>query len=400
MNDVDGRLISWIEAHEHDILRIASDLIRIPSVSSLPDATAQYERVVAYLQDELARLGVEGQVHRNGDAAGPNLVARFAGQGEGPVVALGGHTDVVVANEPDWLTGSGFTPREIDGRLYGRGAADMKGGLAACLVAIAAFRAVVPNHRGQVMFIACVDEEVGGGNGMGFLVEAGHVRADAVINAEQTGLEIKTAYKGNCWLRVAVHGRTAHGSTPERGVNAIEKAATVIGALYAHGVTSTPHPVLGSGTFNVGTIAGGEAKNVVPARCEFTVDARLVPGQTAEGVLQEVRAIIAGCMAADPDLVADAAFDGRQTSPIALAASEPLVQALMSAGEVALGERPRTGGFISAGDMWHFLSRGVPAVMCGPGHLEDIHRANEFATCAELVGAAKLYALTLSRLLA
>jgi acetylornithine deacetylase/succinyl-diaminopimelate desuccinylase family protein len=400
MSHSDQFLLEWIDAHQDEIMRIASDLIRIPSVSSQPDATAQYERVVAYLRGELERLGVDGEEYRARPDAGPNLIARFPGRGAGPTVALGGHTDVVVANEPDWVTGSGFEPREIDGKLYGRGAADMKGGLAACLVAIRALRSVGVEYCGQAVLVACVDEEVGGENGMRHLVESGALTADAVINAEQTGLEIKTAYKGTCWLRVIVHGRTAHGSTPEQGVNAIYKAAGVIQTVYGHRFTATPHPMLGSCTVNVGTIVGGDAKNVVPARCEFTLDIRMVPGQTAEGVLQEVRALVQRTVRADATESAEVVFDGRQTRPIVMDESAPLVRALSEAGEIVLGRRPRLGGFISAGDMWHFLARGVPALMCGPGRLEQIHRANEFATSAELVNAAKIYALTLERLLA
>lgn len=400
MSHTDQLLLEWIDAHQAEIIGIASDLIRIPSVSSQPDATAQYERVVAYLRAELEGMGAEGEVYRAHSGAGPNLIARFPGHGAGPTVALGGHTDVVVANEPDWVTGSGFDPREIDGKLYGRGAADMKGGLAGCLLAIRALRSVGVEYRGQAVFVACVDEEVGGENGMGYLVESGALTADAVINAEQTGLEIKTAYKGNCWLRVSVHGRTAHGSTPEQGVNAIHKAADLIQTLYRHGIAAAPHPILRSCTFNVGTVVGGEAKNVVPARCEFTLDIRMVPGQTAEGVLEEVRALVQRRTQADPTVRAEVAFDGRQTRPIVVDESTPLVRALIEAGEIVLGQRPHLGGFISAGDMWHFLAGGVPALMCGPGRLEYIHRANEFATRAELVNAAKLYALTLARLLA
>lgn len=393
-------IVKWIDENQSEILRIATDLIRFPTVSSRPDARERYDELNEYLAAEIAKMGVKAETFRNGPDAGANLVARFPGAGGGKTLVMGGHTDVVAADEPDWITGNAYEAKVIDGKLYGRGAADMKGGLAACLVAIRALRVAQVSLRGDIVFVGSVDEEIGGTNGMGFLVESGAVKADYAINAEQTELEIKTAYKGNCWIEVKVIGQTAHGSTPHLGVNAIEKAAKIIETLSNVGLTYEEDAILGPSTINVGIIKGGTARNVVPNECSFTLDVRMVPGQTAEGVLAEVRGLLSKMMKQDVQLHAEAYFNGRNTQPVVIPQSETLVQVLLKYGEEILGRRPATTGFISAGDMWHFQKIGVPGLMFGPGSLSNIHRCNEYAHVSELVNAAKIYALAAATLCA
>lgn len=261
------------------------------------------------------------------------------------------------------------------------------------LVAIRALKETGIKLRGDIVFVASVDEEIGGTNGMGYLVESGSVAADYAINAEQTDLAIMTAYKGNCWIEVKVTGATAHGSTPHLGINAIEKAAKVIQTIASIGMTYEVHPMLGSSTVNIGVVHGGTARNVVPHECAFTLDIRMVPGQTAESVLAEVQGLLAKMMKRDPQLKAEASFNGRNTKPVVIPETEPLVQVLLKRGEQIMGRRPEMRGFISSGDMWHFQKVGVPGLMFGPGSLSNIHKANEFALVEELINAAKISAL-------
>jgi len=386
-------IVSWIDQHSQEIIRIATNLIRFPTLSSRPEARERYDELNAYLTKEAEAIGGKVELCRKDPAAGANLVARYAGAGGGKALLMGGHTDVVPAEESTWITGNGYEAKIIDGKLYGRGSADMKGGLAACLVAIRALKESGVKLRGDILFVGSVDEEIGGANGMGYLVESGAVKADYAINAEQTDLAIMTAYKGNCWIEVKVTGATAHGSTPHLGVNAIEKAAKLVQTLAALGFTYQPDAVLGSSTLNIGIIKGGTARNVVPDECSFTLDVRMVPGQTAEGVLAEVQGLLGKMMLRDKELKAEASFNGRNTKPVVIPETEPLVQALLKRGEQVTGKRPEMRGFISAGDMWHFQKIGVPGLMFGPGSLPNIHKANEFAPVEELFNAAKISAL-------
>jgi acetylornithine deacetylase/succinyl-diaminopimelate desuccinylase family protein len=387
-------LVAWIEQQREEILRLAINLIRFRTVSSRPDARERYDELNEYLAKEMGAVGLKVQTFRKDATAGANLVGLHAGTGGGKTLLMGGHTDVVPADEPDWISGNGYEAKVIDGKLYGRGSADMKGGLAACLVAIRALKEKGVKLRGDILLVGSVDEEIGGVNGMGYLVESGSVKVDYAINAEQTDLAIMTAYKGNCWIEVKVTGATAHGSTPHLGVNAIEKAAKVIQTIASLGLTYETDPVLGSSTVNIGLIKGGTAKNVVANECTFTLDVRMVPGQTAENVLAEVQALLAKMMKRDPQLKASADFNARNTKPVVIPETEPLVQALLRRGEQVTGKRPEMRGFISAGDMWHFQKVGVPGLMFGPGSLPNIHKSNEFALVEELVNAAKIYALT------
>jgi len=386
-------ILLWIDQHRQEIVRIATNLIKFRTVSSGPDASERYDELNSYLEEECAEIGMKVEVFRKHQNAGANLVARYAGTGGGKTLLMGGHSDVVAAEEPDWITGNGYEAKVIDGKLYGRGSADMKGGLAASLVAIRALKETGIKQRGDILFVAGVDEEIGGANGMGYLVESGSVAADCAINAEQTDLAIMTAYKGNCCIEVKVTGATAHGSTPELGINAIEKAAKVIQTIASIGMTYEAHPMLGSSTVNIGMVHGGTAPNVVPYECTFTLDIRLVPGQTAESVLAEVQSLFGKMMKRDPQLKAEASFNGHNTKPVVIPETEPLVQALLRRGEQIVRKRPEMRGFISSGDMWHFLKVGVPGLMFGPGSLSNIHKSNEFAPVEELINAAKISAL-------
>lgn len=124
-------ILLWIEQHRDEIIRIATDLIRFRTISSYPDARERYDELNQYLEKECAELGINVQIFRKDQNAGANLVARYAGTGGGKTLLMGGHSDVVPAEESDWITGNGYEAKIIDGKLYGRGSADMKGGLAA-----------------------------------------------------------------------------------------------------------------------------------------------------------------------------------------------------------------------------------------------------------------------------
>lgn len=265
---------------------------------------------------------IKAQKHASSSGA-PNLVAEYTGTGNGPTLAMGGHYDIVAADETTWETEGGFVPTIKDGKLIGRGSADMKGGLACCFMALKALKECDIKLKGNVQFVATVDEEIGSPYGMQYLAENNIVNPDFFINAEQTEMKIIVAYKGCAWMEVKVKGVTAHGSRPQLGVNAVVNAAKIIYKLNEKGFDYTPDPLLGDGTFNVGVINGGTAINVVPDECVFRIDGRLVPGQTYDGVIGTVREIIADLKADDPTFDAEVDFCARTSNAVHISEDNP-----------------------------------------------------------------------------
>lgn len=390
------KIVDYIEKNRDELIKIASGLISIPSISGREDSNEQYHKEADYLISEFEKFGIKAQKHTSSSGA-PNLVAEYTGTGNGPTLAMGGHYDIVAADETTWETEGGFVPTIKDGKLIGRGSADMKGGLACCFMALKALKECDIKLKGNVQFVATVDEEIGSPYGMQYLAENNIVNPDFFINAEQTEMKIIVAYKGCAWMEVKVKGVTAHGSRPQLGVNAVVNAAKIIYKLNEKGFDYTPDPLLGDGTFNVGVINGGTAINVVPDECVFRIDGRLVPGQTYDGVIGTVREIIADLKADDPTFDAEVDFCARTSNAVHISEDNLLVKSLLENSEYVMGKQADLGGFIAAGDNYFFNKKGIPSIMYGPGTLDCIHKANEWVSIEELVEAAKVYALTALR---
>ena len=386
------RVIDYIEKNRSEIVRIASGLISIPSVSGRDDSNEQYNKEADYLIEEFAKFGIKAEKYSLAPG-GCNLVASYKGKGGGRTLALGGHYDVVAADEKTWDTEGGFIPTIRDGKLIGRGAADMKGGLAACFMALKAVKECDIELAGEMQFIATVDEEIGGPYGMDYLVNAGIVNPDFFINAEQTEMKIIIAYKGCAWFEVKVYGVTAHGSKPQLGINAVVNAAKLINKINEEGVPFNRDEFLGDGSLCIGNIHGGNAVNVVADLCTFNIDGRFVPGQDYNDVLARIRKMIEELEEEDKNFKAEVNFCSRTTNAVRIDEKSDLVKALVENSKKITGKPSPLGGFIAAGDNCLFHQKGVPALMYGPGTLDCIHKANEWVYIDELVEAAKIYAL-------
>ncbi len=387
------KVVDYIEKNRDELIKIASGLISIPSVSGREDSNEQYEKEADYLISEFAKFGVAAQKYANAPG-GFNVVAEYNCDKNGKTIAMGGHYDVVSADESTWETEGGFVPTVKDGKLIGRGSADMKGGLASCFMALKALKECGIKLNGGIQFVATVDEEIGSPYGMDFLVNSGKIKPDFFINAEQTEMKIIIAYKGCAWMEVKVKGVTAHGSKPELGVNAVVNAAKIIAKIDEKGVDFVHDDLLGDGSLSVGVINGGTAINVVPDECVFRIDGRLVPGQTYDGVIGFIRDIINDFKKDDPTFDAEVDFCARTSNAVRFSEDSDLVRALRNSSEFVNGKPSDFGGFIAAGDNYFFHKMGIPSLMYGPGTLDCIHKANEWVSVDELVEAAKVYALT------
>lgn len=332
-----------------------------------------------------------------------NVAVRAPG-GDREGLLLLGHTDVVPLGD-GWTTDP-YGGELRDGRIFGRGSTDMKGGLAACLEAMAAVRDLAEETgtalSGPIDLLATVDEEEAG-IGIRALVD-GPAPASYLgcITAEPTDLQTVVAARGDAYLDITVGGVAAHSGRPDDGCNAIYGAARIVESLRAwhHELASDPHPLVGPATFNVGLIDGGQGTSIVPARCRIQVDRRLLPGEDPDEVERGARERIAAL-----DLDADGltvelslpmSMPGFETST-----TDPFVTTLDESLGAAGGPGHPLGGWTAACD-GGFVARdwGVPVVVLGPGSVnEQAHRPDESVGVDEITTAARAYALAAWRLL-
>ena len=320
----------------------------------------------------------------------PNVVAR-AGRGRGRSLMLNGHVDVVGV---DGMSHAPFAAEEREGKLYGRGAADMKGGIASMCAAAA--RAAARGIDGEVIIAAVVDEEHTS-LGTRALLHRG-VRADAAIVAEPTRLAVMPAHKGFAWLEVDVKGRAAHGSRYDIGIDAILEAGAVLveldradrDLLRAH-----RHPLLGRASLHASSIQGGEGWSTYPDRCVIRVERRTLPGESREQPLTDVRDAIARAAKERPSLAAEARLVFSQ-DPSDVAPDAPVVREL-TASLTDRGEPVAIGGMSAWTDAALLNDAGVPAICFGPGDIAHAHAAEEWIDVEEIERAAAVLETLIER---
>jgi acetylornithine deacetylase/succinyl-diaminopimelate desuccinylase-like protein len=350
---------------------------------------------VTVLGGAAAELGLD--VVETAVEAGRNNLRVTLESGRGPGLLLLGHTDVVPVGE-------GWTTEPFGGavhkcRIYGRGASDMKGGLAASLAAMAALRGV--GLSGPVELAALVDEEETG-KGIRAFVSSVERPFLGCVTAEPTDLQTIIGARGATYVRVEIHGKACHAGNPDDGANAIYGAAAVVAEIermHAE-LARRPHPLLGPATWSVGQIHGGTGGSIVPAECVVVADRRLLPGETTDALLDELRERLAGLRLDERGLTVDLAMPMEMPAFQTPADSE-LARTTDAALADAGGPGLPLGGWTAACD-GGFVARdlGVPVVVLGPGSAtSQAHRADESVAIQELLVAARAYALTTLRLL-
>jgi acetylornithine deacetylase/succinyl-diaminopimelate desuccinylase-like protein len=378
---------------EDHLVELARSLLRAEG----QNPPGQEAATVAVLAGTAAGLGLDvGEVPvqpgRN------NLRVTLAG-GAGPGLLLLGHTDVVPIG--DGWTKEPFGGVVEDGRIYGRGASDMKGGLAAALSAMAALRGT--ELSGPLELAALVDEEETGIGIRDFVASTPAASFLGCIAAEPTDLKPIVTARGASYFRVDVHGTASHAGDPDSGANAIYGAAAVVAEIERMHteLTKRPHPLLGSATWSVGQIQGGSGGSVVPADCFVVADRRLLPGESATAVLDDLRERVEALRLADRGLTVVVSMP-MEMPAFETPADSPLAGTVGAAVADAGGPTVGPGGWTAACD-GGFVARdlGVPVVVLGPGSVaEQAHRPDESVAIAELITAARVYALTALRVLA
>jgi succinyl-diaminopimelate desuccinylase len=318
-----------------------------------------------------------------------SLIAALPADPRRKTLIVNGHLDVVPAEAGAW-SHKPFDPCVESGRLFGRGSADMKGGIAAAICALEVLDRSGRDANCNLVFHFVADEERGGKLGTRVLLDRGLIQGDACLVPEPTGLDLCVAERGLLQAHVLIEGRPGHGSRPREGVSAIEHAARVVLALHGADFGDAEHPLLGRPTANVGTIAGGSTLNTVAESCQIGLDRRVLPGTSQSDAVAAVRQQIetAGVDGLRYELVVDDFGEGSEMSP-----DEPFVSQLRAAVERGSGRRPEVIGMSFTTDARFVRNQaGIPAVVCGPGSVSQAHGHDEWVSLEELAAATAAFA--------
>ena len=370
-----------------DAVGLTRELVRIDSRNPSLVANGPGEAHVARaLADVLSAWGFRVEV---ADAAPgrPNVIARIGNPGSRALM-FNGHLDVVGV---DGMTHDPWAPvvsGQVD-RIYGRGSSDMKAGVAAMCAAAA--RAHAESMHGEVIIAAVADEEYES-IGTRSLIESG-VRADAAIVTEPTRLSIMPAHLGFVWLEVITHGRAAHGSRWDLGVDAIRHAGLLLAELDRVDEEELPkrmHPLLGRPSVHASLIDGGTGMSTYPDRCSVRIERRTIPGETEESVQRELEAACSRVRSRQPKFRADVSVTFGQL-PSDVSVDAPIVTALRSAMEKS-GEDVRVEGMTAWTDAALLNAAGIPAICFGPGDITLAHAAEEWVSISEIERATGVLA--------
>jgi len=346
-----------------DPIELTSRLIRTDT-SNPPGNEAEAAAILAPL---LTDAGFKVEL-RDMAPGRPNLVARMA-WGPEPPLLFTGHMDTVTQGGEAWERGP-FGGEVSQGMVHGRGASDMKGGLAAITVAALALAREKPAKAGLVLVFTASEEN--GCQGAEHLARTPEVlgEAGAMLVAEPTANLPVLGHKGSLWLRGICAGRAAHASMPELGDNAIYKAAAAVSRLAAYEFAAPPHPVLGRPTLSVGTISGGRATNVVPETAEFTVDLRLIPGLEPGAAQAQLAELLGGAVRLERIVGAEALW----TNP-----GNPWIARALDILSQRRGQTFAPAGvpYFTDGSALSRALGGAPALLLGPGEPGKAHVVNE-----------------------
>lgn len=365
-----------------DAVALTRELVRIDSRNPtlVPGAPGE-ARVARMLRDVLVSWGLQADLIEAAPGR-PNVVARRPGSAGGRSLMLNGHLDVVdvkgMSHEP-------WSGEIADGNLYGRGASDMKAGVAAMCAAVAHLDAPL---AGDVVIAAVVDEEYASA-GTRAVVAAG-IRADAAIVTEPTRLAIMPAHKGFVWIDVTTRGRAAHGSRWDLGVDAIMHAGLLLAELdhRTAAYEERRHPLLGRGSLHASLIEGGTGMSTYPDRCLLRLERRTIPGDSGAGVRDEIEAACRRVRAAHLDFHADVQVVLEQ-QPSDVSVNAPIVQQL-DASLREEGVPVTTAGMSAWTDAALLNEAGIPAICFGPGDMSLAHADAEYASVREIEQATRV----------
>jgi succinyl-diaminopimelate desuccinylase len=391
----------WRRIDRDELARLVQELVCIPSVYRPEAAEGNEARVARFVADYLERAGLEA--HTEETAPGrPNVWAVWEGERPGKILLFEAHTDVVTAGGAEDWSHAPFGAEQVGDRIYGRGACDTKGNLAAAVMAVRAIKDSGVSFPGKLVLCHPVDEE-GMMAGIKAFIERGHAEGvDAAIICEPEENQLCIKQKGALRVEVTVRGKMAHGAMPGSGVNPVTRAARFVVAVEElekeeidrHG----EDPFLGypslTPTILMGPDCGEPQINVIPASAYVALDIRTVPGQSHEEIVRRLEECLSRLESEDPDF--DASLEVIEERPWTETPREdPLIRAMAAAYEALTGEESHYNGVPGATDGTYLSTwAGIPIVTTGAGDREIPHHRDEWVSVEELFTTCKLYAAT------
>jgi acetylornithine deacetylase len=382
--------LSAILIDEKELLKVLQDLIRIESVNPDLAGTGNGEGPIAeHIGKCMTTMGLE--VHyQEIKPKRVNVIGILRGSSGGKSLLFNGHTDTVGITRMDI---DPLDPVYKNGKVYGRGSFDMKGGLAAMLIAVKSICNAGLKPKGDVILAFVADEEY---FSLGTEVLVKKYRADAAILCEPTSLKICIAHKGFAWIKVEVFGKAAHGSRPDRGVDAIVKAGKFLTRIEELGLDvliQKKHPLLGSPSIHASLIKGGTELSTYPDYCQIELERRFIPGESPETIKAEIQAIIDDLKSKDEQFQAkfEVTFS---RPPLEVAKDHEVVGALTNAYTKTADKNPEFIGVGGWMDSAILAEAGIPSVIIGPAG-EGFHAATEFVNFESVITLTKILAETI-----
>ena len=387
---------NYMQNEEKEIVDLACKLINAKTENPPGDEIL----AVRIVEDFFQSLQIPYKIfEKTKDRA--NIVGYIGGMGERPfstTLLVACHLDVVPAGD-DWKKNP-FEAWIENGRIYGRGASDNKGQMAAMMAVARFLKENEPKLKGQFILAGVADEERGSKLGLEYLLNECGISANfAIIPDVGHNMNlIDVTEKGNLFLEITSHGKQAHGSRPETGINAIWNMITLLECIKQLKFRHTVHPLHTPPTLNLGSIYGGTVPNIVPAVCKAQLDIRYLPGDSADNIITDIRSIIKGVASQNPA----ARFDLRIISdqaPTAVAIDNPMVELISKHTFAVLGTNPKPKGMSGATVAKQLIEKDITAVGFGPGDETEAHATNESISIKELVDFATVMALIVMDLL-
>jgi len=386
-----------LEINSHEVSSLIKELVQIPTQNP-----PGLERTCSeFIVEKLSSWNIQADLIPEPYPNRPQAFGQIQGGEDGPTLILNGHMDVVPEGDPARWKYPPYEGKIDDGFIFGRGACDMKGGLAAMMITAKRLNKVKDRMHGKLILQFAIGEETGEPGTKHLLLDSG-LRGDYGIVLEPTALQIATAEKGLAWFRIRIEGRPVHASVAEQGINAIEKAGVVITEIqkYNTELSQRVHPLVGPAKCSITMIEGGTKENVIAESCSLVLDRRLNPDEPIDQVKTEIRSILDGIASQDPDfkysLDPIMLYESAEIPP-----DSHLAQVVRKHARQVANVAMEPYGTRFSTDVRNFINDArMEAITFGPGETNVAHTLDEYIEIDQVVKCIKILLLTSCELFA